>query len=127
MNFFFDNNLSPRLARAMNCLEQESEVAHLTENFPRDAIDEDWMKYIGENKIILITQDKKILRRVAELKAFKKYKIGAFILTGQNRDIWKTIEQIVKKWQEIKTLVARTRLPFAFRVPFRGKIERLNL
>lgn len=111
----------------MNCLEQKGDVIHLTDKFPPNAKDEDWMEFVGENKMILITQDKKIKKRAAELNAFKRHKVGAFILTGQNRDIWQIIQQIIKNWLQIKNLAARTKRPFAFRVPLRGKIDPLKL
>ena len=127
MNFFFDTNLSPYLAQAINCLEREGEVVHLTEKFPGDTPDEDWLKYVGKNNLILITKDKKIKRRVAELRAIKKYKVRAFVLTCRNRDNWEIALQLIKKWREIKELAAKNIPPFAFKVPFAGKIEKLSL
>lgn len=127
MNFFLDNNLSIKLAKAMNHLEQEGEVMHLTEKFPADAKDEEWLKYVGENGIILITQDQKIRRRAAEKAAFKTHKVGAFVLVGKNRDRWQIINQLIKNWLKIKELAAKTKRPFAFKVPIRGKIEQLHL
>lgn len=127
MNFFFDNNLSNRLAKAMDLLEREGNVVHLTDKFPGDTKDAVWLKFVGDNKMILITQDKRIQRRVAELRALKIHKVGAFILTGRSRDIWQIILQIVKNWLKIKDLAKETKRPFVFKVPIRGKIEKLTL
>jgi predicted nuclease of predicted toxin-antitoxin system len=126
MNFFFDNNLSPKLAEAMNLLEQEGNVIHLTKIFPPNTKDEDWLEYIGKKGMILITQDKQIKKRAAELRAFKKYKVGAFILGGKNPEIWQIVKQVINKWLEIKNLASKTRLPFMFKVPLRGKITQLS-
>jgi len=127
MNFFFDNNLSQYLAQAMNLLEQDGAVIHLKDKFQPDAKDEDWLKYVGKKGMILITRDKKIRRHAAELKAIKSYKVGAFILTGTVTNIWDTVRQIINNWLKIKDLASKTRRPFAFKVPFRGKIEKLQL
>jgi len=127
MNFFFDNNLSQRLAKAMDLLEQEERIIHLQDEFQPDAKDEDWLEFVGKNRMILITRDKKIKRRAAELRALKNYKVGAFILGGQNPGIWQIVKQIINNWLRIKDLASKTRVPFIFKVPLRGKIERLQL
>jgi len=127
MNFFFDNNLSRHLAKAMDILEQEGRVIHLQDEFQPDAKDEDWLEYVGKNRMILITRDKKIKRRAAELRAFKNYKVGAFILGGQNPGIWQIIRQIINNWLRIKDLASDTRAPFIFKVPLKGKIVQLQL
>ena len=127
MNFFFDNNLSQHLAKAMDILEQEGRVIHLQDEFQPDAKDEDWLEFVGKNRMILITRDKKIKRRAAELRALKNYKVGAFILGGQNPGIWQIVKQIINNWLRIKDLASKTRVPFIFKVPLRGKIDRLQL
>jgi len=127
MNFFFDNNLSPNLAKAMNLLEQRGEVLHLTEKFAPNTKDEDWLKYVGENRLILITRDKRIRRHAAELRAFKIFKVRAFILGGKNPTIWQIIKQIINNWLKIKDLASKTRPPFVFQIPLKGKIKKLSL
>ena len=87
----------------------------------------DWLEYVGKNRMILITRDKKIKRRAAELRAFKNYKVGAFILGGQNPGIWQIIKQIINNWLRIKDLASDTRAPFIFKVPLKGKIVQLQL
>lgn len=127
MNFFFDNNLSQHLAKAMDILEQKGRVIHLQDEFKPDAKDEDWLEYVGKNRMILITRDEKIKRRAAELRALKNYKVGAFILSGQNPGIWQIIKQIINNWLKIKDLASDTKAPFIFKVPLKGKIEQLQL
>jgi len=125
MNFFFDNNLSQHLAKAMDILEQEGRVIHLRDEFPDNVKDEVWLEYVGKNRMIVITQDKKIKRRAAELRALKNFKVGAFILGGQNPGIWQIIKQIINNWLKIKDLSSNTRTPFIFKVPLKGKIEQI--
>jgi len=127
MNFFFDNNLSQYLAQAMDLLEQEGKVIHLKDKFQTDAKDEDWLEYVGKNRMVLITRDKRITRHAAELKAFKSYKVGAFILSGTITNIWQSVRQVINNWLNIKDFASKTKPPFAFQVPLRGKIKRLQL
>ena len=127
MKFFFDNNLSQYLAHAMDLLEQEGKVIHLKDEFQPNTKDEDWLKYVGKKAMILITRDKKIRRHAAELRAFTNHKVGAFILSGSINNIWQIVRQVINNWLEIKDLASRTRPPFAFQVPLRGKIKQLPL
>jgi len=127
MNFFFDNNLSPMLAQAMNLLEQRGNVIHLTEIFPPDAKDEEWLEYVGQKRMIVVTRDRWVRRRAAELRAFKNYKVRAFILGGKNPGIWQIIRQVINNWLNIKDIASRTKPPFAFQVPLKGRIIRLPL
>ena len=128
MNFFFDNNISPNLAKAMNLLEEgEGSVKHLKDRFPGDERDENWLPHVGNNDLILITRDRRIRRRPAELSAYKRYKVGAFILTGKVMTKWQGIKQLILAWEEIKRLNIATNKPYAFQIPLRGKPQRLSL
>ncbi|MBN1273425.1 MAG: DUF5615 family PIN-like protein [Candidatus Aminicenantes bacterium] len=124
MKFFFDNNLSNKIAQAMDLLDQEVEVKHLTDIFNQNTQDSEWLKYIGENKMILLTKDRKILKNVAEKQAIRRYKVGAFILTAKNLPIWEIIRSIVNKWEEMKQLASTSKKPFAYQVPRKGKITK---
>ena len=57
MRFFFDNNLSAKLAHGMR--EFGEDVVHLTDHFPQDAVDSEWLPFVGENQLILVTRDEK--------------------------------------------------------------------
>jgi predicted nuclease of predicted toxin-antitoxin system len=127
MKFFFDNNLSHRLAKAMNLLEEDEFVMHLKDKFRQDEIDEVWLKYVGSNGLVLVTRDQKIRKRRAELIAFRKHSIGAFILTGKNLGRWQEIKQLIWAWENMKKLAASTQRPFAFQVPPKGNIKSLSL
>ncbi len=127
MNFFFDANLPDKFAQAMNLLDADCGIEHLKDNFPQDVKDEIWLKYVGEKDLVVITRDQKIRKRPAELTAYKRYKVGAFILTGKHMGKWKQIKQLICAWEEIRTLANVTRRPFAFLVPSGGRIQRLDL
>ncbi len=129
MKFFFDNNLSLNLARAMNLLEEgEGSAIHLKDKFEGDAKDDVWLAYVGDNDFILITRDKKIRKRPAERMAYRRHNVGAFILTGRIMTKWQGIKQLINSWEEIKRLNTITNKPYAFQIPLRGKkIQPLSL
>ncbi len=127
MNFFFDNNISLNMARAMALLDVECRVLHLQDQFKEGAKDEEWLPFVGKNDYILVTRDKKITRRKAELLAYKRHKVGAFILTGKNLTIWAQVKQLILSWENMKKLAEKTPRPFAFQIRSKGKIIPISL
>lgn len=126
MRFFFDNNLSPGLARGMKGFGED--VVHLTEVFPGDASDPKWLAHIGSQGWFLVTRDRRIRYRPAERKALKEHGVGAFFMGGKQRSRCQLIQQLVRNWPRIKALAEKTRVPFAFQVPPTGtKLTRLEL
>ena len=125
MNFFFDNNLPEKLAQAMRLLDIDVTVEHLKEKFRQDEKDEVWLKYVGEEGLILVTRDQKIRKRPVELLSYRQHKVGAFILTGKKLGKWQGIKQLICAWEEMKILAAGARRPFAFQVRPSGRINPL--
>jgi predicted nuclease of predicted toxin-antitoxin system len=78
MRFFFDNNLSAKLAHGMR--EFGEDVVHLTDHSPQDAVDSEWLPFVGENQLVLVTRDEKIRWKPAEIAAVKAYKVAVFFL-----------------------------------------------
>jgi predicted nuclease of predicted toxin-antitoxin system len=118
MKFFFDNNISENPAQGMKAFGEQ--VFHLREKFPPDASDEEWLKYIGENGIVLLTRDKNIRYNPAEVGTLRRYKIKAFFLRGKNLNRCSMIQQIVRNWPKIKQLPGNCSAPFAFGIPPNG-------
>ena len=118
MKFFFDNNISIHVVAGMKAFGED--VIHLKEKFPENTPDIEWLKYVGENNLALITRDERIRWNPAELSAFQKFKVGAFFLGGKNLDKWKIIQQVVHNWPRIKEIAEKTSPPYAFRIPPHG-------
>lgn len=103
-------------------------VEHLLDHFPQGAKDTEWLPYVGQEGLTLITRDNRIRWRPAELRALRKAQVGAFFLGGKNRSSCDLIEQVVRNWRNIKELAQKEHRPFALRVPPRGKkISRIDL
>ena len=118
MRFFIDNNLSKQLAQGMKAFGES--VEHLQEHFPPDAPDTQWLEYIGKNDFFLITRDDAIRKNPEEIRAFKEEKVGAFFLGGKNQGRCELIQQLVRNWPRIKSIAAKEKRPFAYRVPPSG-------
>lgn len=124
--FFFDNNVSQHLAAGMKAFQEQA--IHLVDEFSQDTKDTDWIPVVGSKGWTLITRDERILKNPAELKAYKENNIGAFFLGGKNRSRCDLIRQLVRNWPQMKELAAKTRKPFAFRVPpSGGKFKKILL
>jgi len=115
MTFFVDNNLSTALAVGFG-----EDVVHLQDHFAADTADPEWLAHIGKEGWFLITRDERIRHRPNEWGALKEHQVGAFFLGGKNRSRCDLIQQLVRNWPRIKDFAAKTRRPFALRVPPSG-------
>lgn len=118
MRFFVDNNLGPQLAAGMKGFGED--VVHLTEFLEPNVPDTEMLARVGSEGWYLVTRDDKIRYRPAESAAIKEHQVGAFFMGGKNLSRCQLIQQLVRNWPRMKTLAAKTRRPFAFRVPPRG-------
>lgn len=126
MRFFVDNNLSKQLAYGMKAFGES--VDHLQDHFSEDVPDTEWLEYIGNEGLFLITRDIAIRRKPAELKALRDYSVGAFFLGGKNRGRCQLIMQLVRNWPRIKEYASSKRKPFAYTIPPKGtKFVQVNL
>jgi predicted nuclease of predicted toxin-antitoxin system len=114
MRFFFDNNLSSHLAGGMK--EFGEDVVHLRDHFPENATDAEWLPFVGDNDLVLITRDDAIRWNPAE----RRHKVAAFFLGGKKLSRCQLIQQLVRNWPRMKELAASEKRPFAFRVPPHG-------
>jgi hypothetical protein len=118
MKFFIDNNLSRHLAQGMSSFGED--VVHLKDQFPEDTEDVKWLKYIGQNRFVLITRDEQIRWKPAEIEALRKYKVDAFFLGGKKLNRCKIIQLLIRHWPRIKEYAQKTKAPYAFRIPPSG-------
>lgn len=118
MRFFFDNNLSVKLAHGMR--EFGEDVVHLTDHFPQDAVDSEWLPFVGKNELILVTRDEKIRFKPAEIAAVRAFNVAVFFLGGKKLKRCDLIEQVVRNWRRMKQLASDEPRPFAFRIPPHG-------
>lgn len=126
MTFLVDKNLSPQLAAGMKGFGED--VVHLTDVLPPDVKDTELLAHVGSEGWCLVTRDIRIRYRRAESAALRENRVGAFFMGGKNLRRCELIQQLVRNWPRMKALAAKTRLPFAFRIPPKGsKITPISL
>ena len=125
MKFFFDNNLSMHLAHGIRELSATmpgvEKVEHLTDLFPANAFDIDWIGVLaddGPRYIISIDRFKK--QRGAEREAMRRAGHTVFTLDSQwsTHPFWTQTERFVQWWPQIVNY-ARIAAGGTYRVPWR--------
>ena len=101
MRFFFDNNLSPHLARAMHSLSEPDghSVVHLREKFPQNVSDTEWIEGLAaEGHWIVVSGDLNIHRARLEKAVWRNAKlVGFFLARG-----WMNLEPLDQAWRLVK-------------------------
>jgi hypothetical protein len=128
MKFFVDENLPAWLAKGLDMLDKESEIFHLSDVFDCGTADTEWLRVVGKEGWLLLSRDRAIRRRPAEINSYRRNAVGGFVLGGKKMSGWSIVEQIVRNWRKIKEMASNTKRPFLFRIPPRGKkIVRIDL
>lgn len=126
MNFFFDNNLPPRLARALSFLSKPDghTVVPLLDKFERNTPDVDWITTLSQEKNdwVIISGDKNIIRKKHERAAWKESELTAFFLKKgwNNIDFWNMSWKLVKWWPIIVNQATQIQPGTGFLVPLSG-------
>lgn len=105
MKFLLDNNLPPALARALNELSKVEghSVVHLSEKFPRDTADIDWITALkAEGDWVIVSQDQ-FRKSDLEKEAFRQAGLTVFCLAKHwsKARYWEKAHQIVRWWPAI--------------------------
>jgi hypothetical protein len=122
LKVFFDHNLSPHLAHALNVLlgPEGDQVIHLTDRFPPDTEDLVWMSALGdEGGWVVISADRRIHRNRLEREAWRQSGLVVFFLTPQWRRL-RNLEiawRLVRWWPRIGDQVRIVAPPAAFELP----------
>lgn len=129
MKFFFDNTLSPKIARAMNELVgiDGDVVTHLKEKFPANIKDTEWISRLGdEGNWIVLTNDIHIYSRPHEKAAWEETDLIVLFLAPawSNENLRSMASRLLKRWDNIKAAVKNANRGTALMVPIRGGILR---
>jgi hypothetical protein len=102
MRFFFDRNMSPYLARAIDILDRENEVRHHDQDprFNERTTDIEWVSVLGKDVLtwVDLSGDGAILKNRAELKALKEAKLTYFCMSNR----WSKMKTSEYAWRLIK-------------------------
>jgi predicted nuclease of predicted toxin-antitoxin system len=100
VKFFFDEGLGQNLAKGLSLTGKN--VEHVLDSFPPGTKDVEWLSYLGENKLVLVTKDKGIRRKPNEKAMLLKYKVVAFYLGGSEKSGHDILKQLVNAWENME-------------------------
>lgn len=102
--FFFDNDISFRIVRALSALVREHQVIALRDQFPASTPDVVWIPEIGRNGWILISRDQNQRRRDSEHQALKTHGVRVLYLrySGKQDSLFADAARIVRNWPKIE-------------------------
>jgi PIN like domain len=102
MRFFFDRNMSPRLARMIDVYDIEHTVRHHDEDprFHKQTPDTEWMRTLaGDDPAwVVVSGDGRILRNKAERAVLREANLTFFYLTAQ----WTHMKVYEFAWKFLK-------------------------
>jgi hypothetical protein len=101
LKLFLDNNLSPYLADALNCLLSPDghHVTCLRRKFPENTPDSEWIaRLASEGGWVIISGDREILRKGPEKAVWRSAKLMGFFLAKG----WMCIDPIDQSWRLLK-------------------------
>lgn len=129
MNFFFDENITPQIARALAILQEplqheQIKVFNIRDEFGRGATDEEWIPEVGKQEGVVITQDLNIHRTRQQRELYRQFKIGVVFFKPPKKigyGYWTMIEKIIEAWPDIKKTARREKKPFSYVIRPRSK------
>ena len=101
-------------------------IAH-HQRFASDAPDEQWLEVAGREGWVVLTRDKRIRWRPAELEAFLDHKVIVFVLVSGNVSAAETANVISSSYQKVLRLAANAKPPAMFRVTRTGLISPIKI
>lgn len=127
MSFLFDEQISPRVSRALREMGEPVNHVHDVAELGRGAKDPQILPYCGKFEIVLVTLDRQILKTPHLRALLTEHQVGAFFLRGGGRkgtpSPWEIFSTTVKHWREMQRIAEHVSRPFAKMVKPRGAIE----
>jgi hypothetical protein len=127
VRFFFDNNLSTKLAKSVHVLvAPEHQVVHLKDRFAANTPDETWMSALArETDWVIVSADLRIRKNPHEVEAWKSAGHTTFFLKDRwiEMDFWTQAWKLVKCFPDIMSQARRSKPGDAFVVTVNGKIS----
>lgn len=75
---------------------------------PTGTSDEEWLAVIGTHDLVVVTFDKNILKKPAELAQYKKHHVrGIFLVDSDETSAWGKFSSLVKAWDLMEKRVAK--------------------
>lgn len=125
MKFFLDNNLSFRIARALNVLSEHEgdEVVALRDRFSPDVADVAWIPQLStEGGWIIVSGDSNIRSKPAERQVFSRSKLTTFFLAKgwMNMTYWDQAYLLVRRWPQVRLEAQRLKPGSCLEIPHKA-------
>ena len=129
MNFFVDNCLAVKHARALApLLEPDHKIIHLRDRFPPDTADEEWLLALGkEGGWIVVSGDYRIGRSAHERAAWHESRLTAFFLAKrwENLPLMEQHAKLARCFLVILEQAEKAKPGTGFMISVNGKIEQI--
>lgn len=134
---YIDENFAQQLAEGLNIFQNhlnlkenhKFKVLSIKAVFGQGAKDEEWIKVLGKEKAVVITQDISIQTIRHQRDLYHQYGLGIFFSKPPSKggfSFWEMVVQVVKRWDEIKQKARNSKRPFAFRCTSKKGFESLD-
>ena len=117
------------MARAMRELAhaQSCDVIHLSDRFPRDVPDSEWIRAIRDEGWVIVSGDTRISRNKVERAVWHESGLTAFFLDDgwSSKKFWVQAAELVRWWPIIVDTARSCRVGCGFLLKFKAKEPRL--
>ena len=126
MTYFFDANLSTKLAQMLQALGVS--VVHLQQHFPKDAPDRQWIPWVGKRGWVIVTTDGRILQNPAERRALERaHIIAVFLFRGfSEMTRWAQACWLLRWWPRITSAVHQAAPGTNLHINRMGRVSELD-
>jgi hypothetical protein len=131
LNFFLDNCISPRIAKALQALEDRHTVIALRDKFQPDTPDVEWIRKLAQEKQdwVVISGDNRISRNKHEHEAWIEAKLTFFFWAPAwlALERWQQASKIIKWWPAIVDQASKIAPGAGFKIPVKGtRLEQIR-
>lgn len=129
MKFFFDENISFRVAQAVQSMDDHHEIIHIKDKFQPGAPDQVWIPLLAkERDWIIISGDFNITRNREIRRIWKEAQLTSFFLTKgwMHQDKFPFVSSFMKAWPALVKTASTSAKGEAYSVQQNGKIKKLQ-